>query len=305
MADELQRLLQQNSQTLSQDAAAMMMGGGGVMNNNNNITTTTSATLAASGFGVPGGNASLCEKLIFLAENERHAPEILPYPGELLEQLQLEMKQRKDEIDQMRHQSHQQHKNRTSDSEADALLGIINNNQDDADGTHNNRKHGGGGKDTTNPNRNVQISASSTLPFRVEDLLQLELTRLKYAVADLIRVRLQKLQFYREAILAEPTRYEPLLCENEVLLVQSLSDIFTKAMMQGGLSQLPLEYRKEPSSALPHADPNRYVLAIALEACELVLTNVQDPKPLAAGDSYICPFEAVRRHVADGRIRLM
>ena len=105
--------------------------------------------------------------------------------------------------------------------------------------------------------------------------------------------------------MAEPTKYDGLLCENELLLDQSLSEIFTRAMTQGGLGQLPEEYRKEPSGAYPRADTSKYVLAVFLEASELALNNVQESKLMQAGDCLICSYEAVRRHVVDGRVRLM
>jgi hypothetical protein len=156
-----------------------------------------------------------------------------------------------------------------------------------------------------NPNANVRISASSTLPFRVEDLLNLEMTRLKYAVADLIRVRLQKLQFYRAAIIAEPNRYDVLLSSNEILLVQSLTEIFTNAMMQGGLAQLPEEFQGEPSTAVPRPDLNKYVLACVLEPCQIQLPGVDEPRTLQSGECVICQYHCVRLHLTDGRIRLM
>lgn len=284
MADDLQRLLLQSSQQLAQgggdDAHTMMQGG--------NQQQT-----------VPGGSASLAEKLVFLAENERQAPEILPYPTELLAQLQSEMAQRRDEIDTMRQQSHTKTAQGSSE-DTDALLGIVSHRHDTNNNNNNNNSNS-----KINPNSAVQISTSSTLPFRVEDLLALEMTRLKYAVADLIRVRLQKIQFFRDAILEEPEKYRDILSENELLLVQSMSEIFNKAMIQGGLGQLPVEYRNEPSSALPKPNLSTYVLAIVLETSEIHLRGQNEPRVMETGTSVICSYESVRRYLVEGRVRLM
>lgn len=281
---ELQRLLQASSQNYSDDAAATPGA---------NQYQQQNASRIRRG-GPIGGNASLCEQLVFLAENERNSPEILPYPEELISRLQSEMAQRRDEIEKMKSQSHQQQSGGSDDADA-FLLGIQ---------TTTNDNNNNNGKDK-NPNANVRISASSTLPFRVEDLLNLEMTRLKYAVADLVRVRLQKLQFYRAAIVAEPTRYEPLLSGNELLLVQGLNEIFSNAMLQGGLAQLPEEFQAEPSTAIPRPDYNKYVLACALELCQVQLPGVEEPREMRSGECAICQYHCIRLQLLDGKIRLM
>jgi hypothetical protein len=285
--DDLEKLLQQSSQVANYQQVPPQQ--------QQQQTPSRSTATTSFGFQVPGGNASLTEKLVFLAENERNSPEILPYPTELLAQLQAELAQRRDEIEEMRKQSNQANGGAGKENEVmDALLGIGGGNENNNQQNNNNQK---------NPNSHIQISSSSTLPFRVEDLLNLEVTRIKYAIADLIRVRLQKIQFFRDTIVEQADQYRDVLSENEFTLAQELSNVFSNAMQQGGLGQLPLEYREEPSEATPTPSLNRYVLAIILEASDIRLGG--DDRKFETGQSILCPYESIRRHLVDGRVRLM
>jgi hypothetical protein len=276
MEDDLQRLLQAQTQ----DSASQVAG-------------------------ATGGSPSVVEQLVFLAENERSSPDIQPYPHQFLARLQSDMASRRDEIERLRAQQQQSARpGAANDADASALLM----------GLHSGGGGGGGGGSSLDASASAfpglgrggaAASSSSSLPFRVADLLDLELVRVRYALADLVRVRLQKLQFFRAAIVADRSRFESLLSENELVLVQGLHDIFTTAALAGGIAKLPEPLRAEPAAAVPKPDVNTYVLATALAPCEVQLPGIEEPRRLNPGESAICPYHCVRLHLLDGRLRLI
>ena len=185
------------------------------------------------------------------------------------------------------------------DDEAAALMGIAGPRDDASGGA-------GGGGGSAGAGIVTGPSNTTMLPFRVEDLLALELTRLHYAVADLIRVRIQKLQFFRAAIVANPQRYDGILSPNELVLVHGLHAMFEAAMLAGGLGQLPEELRSDPAAAAgQQPDLAQYVLVIAIRDCEIQLPHVDVANLLRQGESMICPYMSVRRHLIDGLVRLL
>lgn len=251
--------------------------------------------------GIDPDTLTTTDQLVIHADNERAAPEILPYPGDLLDRVQAELARRTDAIRSMREAAMNAPKRHAQEAEA-ALLGIpADDGVNDSDG-----KPADGGAHLFVQGVGSGIPLSSTLPFRIEDLLNLELTRVKYAVADLIRVRLQKIQFFRASIVAEPQKFEGLLSPNEFTLVQQLHEIFEGAMMAGGIGQLPSRFQVTPSAALPKAENGFvYVLGTALEDCEVALAGMDIPQHLKSGSSILCPYSSVRAFVLDGKMKLM
>ena len=247
MDDELQRLLADNGLIGTQDATAAPV--------------------------------SLAKRLIGLCDNERHAPELLPYPGDEVQHVMGAIEQQQAVIDKLE----------AEDAAKAAELEL---------------------EAEEDPSRTV----ASFLPFRGEHVYRLEVSRLTYLLSDLIRLRVRKIQKLATYILAQPEAWQAeRLSDNERVLCAKLAEITEKAVQRNGLAMLPEPFRRlvpnpqlgEGPDVLSQPNLDEFVFVAALETVAVTLPDMEDEKTLEPGEMWVCRYATIAEHVLSGKMRLV
>ena len=225
------------------------------------------------------GAASTAKRLLWLGTNERHAPELLPFPLDEVRAVTDAIARQQAVVDRLVAEEAA----RAAEAEAD-----------------------GEGA--------AEFHRGAFLPFRAEHVYRLEITRLTYLLSDLIRLRVRKIQKQAAYILAQPPEWQAeRLSDNERVLCAKLAEITERAAQRGGLELLPEPFRRlvpnpalgEGAEVLPQPNLDEFVFVAALETVSVALPGVEDEKELLPGEMWVCRYSTIRDHVIDGKMRLV
>lgn len=221
------------------------------------------------GQGVAGG-ATIAWKLITLVENERHAPEILPYPDAIVSEA----------LQGLAHQTEviasliQARKERDADSSASASASFLPFGPEDL--------------------LRVEVQR---LQYLVTDLLRIRLKKI-HRYASLIA---SDTSAYATTLTPNETA---VALRIHTLVQQAVLDGGLRLVAPELQSILPSPHAEGPE-CLPTPDLRRFVFATALQPMQLQLPDVLQPQDMKPGDVWICRYEDLRPYLLAGQLRLL
>lgn len=224
-------------------------------------------------------SALLTYRLIYALENERHAPEILPYPAEAISGAI-------SKIVECTAIARQAEENERRDAE------------DSADGVS---------LLPFRPSDIIKLELQR-IRFFLTDLLRTRLRKIKSLCTRITSEPTLSQPRPPEAVL-----YRPLLSDNERIVADRLTEIFETSVQRSGLQFAPAALQKltpnlphgEGEEILPEPNLNTRVFVLALEDLgdvELAPDVVQHVSP---GEIFLVPYRTFRSFIVDGRARLV
>lgn len=218
---------------------------------------------------------SIVDDLTTAAQNERHAPDLLPYPEGLIAEVSSRIVQAKAAIDE-------KDKKDKQEQESD--------------------EH-----------------ERSALPFKPQDLMKMEVQRVSFLLAELLRTRVRKIEKVCFLIDHDPQQFvgdganPPLLSENEIILAQQMARLIHSSVLNSGLSRAPEPLQKltpnlphgEGDEILPRFDLSKHVFVLVLEDMGLMELGFDTTQEVRCGDVFLVQYSQFKSLIVEGKAQLV
>ncbi|KEG14627.1 GINS complex subunit 4 [Trypanosoma grayi] len=225
---------------------------------------------SSSGFG------SLLKSLIQATENERCAPDILPYPEAVVDGVAAQIAAQNEQIKRLS----EEEKQKVAEGESGASL--------------------------------LPFKQSDIMALEVQraQFFLCELLRCRLRKIEALS---QSIFYEGQSSVDAPTQLRGMLSHNEVIVADRLAEAAGKCVMQAGLQSAPAELQHlfpsspygEGMEILPLPDLDRYVFCVVLEDLGVVRLGEDAVQTVHAGEIFLVPYRSFRPYIVEGRARLV
>ncbi|ESS70831.1 GINS complex subunit 4 [Trypanosoma cruzi] len=220
--------------------------------------------------------SELLKSLIQATENERCAPDILPYPEAIVDGVAAQIAVQNEQIRLLSAEEKQQ----TAEKDPGASL---------------------------LPFKPSDIMALEVqrAQFFLSELLRCRLRKIEALALSL---------FYEGQLHSDaPTQLRGMLSHNEVIVADRLAELMTEYVLQAGLQSAPAELQclipnlpyAEGVEMLPVPEIDQYVFCVVLDDLGVVRLGEDAVQAVHAGEIFLVPYRAFRPYILDGRVRLV
>nr|CCD13516.1 unnamed protein product [Trypanosoma congolense IL3000] len=218
----------------------------------------------------------LLKSLIQATENERCAPDILPYPEAVIDGVIAQMALQNEQI---RLLSAEEKQKAATSSTGISLLPF-------------------------KPSDIMALEVQRAQFFLVE-LLRCRLRKIESLALTI--------HYESQSGANAPTHLRDHLSHNEVIVADRLAELITRCVRQAGLQSVPPELQQlvpnppyaEGVEVLPLPDVDRYVFCVVLDDLGVVRLGEDAEQTVHAGEVFIVPYHTFRPYILEGRVRLV
>ncbi|RNF26537.1 GINS complex subunit 4 [Trypanosoma conorhini] len=220
--------------------------------------------------------SSLLKSIIQATENERCAPDILPYPEAVVDGVAAQIAAQNEQISRLSAQEKQQTAERAPGT---SLLPF-------------------------QPSDIMALEVQRA-QFFLSELLRCRLRKIESLALSI---------FYEgQANSDAPTQLRERLSHNEIIVADRLAELVSKYVLQAGLQAAPTELQylvpnppyAEGVELLPVPDLDQYVFCVVLDDLGVVRLGEDAEQTVHAGEIFLVPYRAFRPYILDGRVRLV
>lgn len=229
-----------------------------------------------------GGNASsIVELLKEAAENERHCPDILPYPSRIVESAVAQLARTQIRV---RHLAEEEKREAADPDRGRSLLPF-------------------------KPSDIIALELQRAQFFLCE-LLRCRLRKVEMLATTIYYEGLQEAEGAESGVLLPQRRH---LSENEKVVADRLAELSQNLLLRVGLQAAPPELRRltpnppyaEGIEVLPVPDIDQYVFGVALEDLGVVDLGENAAQVINGGEIFLMPYRTFRPYVISGHVRLL
>ena len=147
----------------------------------------------------------------------------------------------------------------------------------------------------------VEEDITKNRPTLETNLLEMEIERMRYYLAEYLRTRMRKIQKYYLYISKSKTMIQR-LTEQERQFLEGYSKIMSKCLETSAMFDVPKRY-KEITALTPNL--NKFVIVKALENIGTLQIAEGRTVEIAKGDTYALKYQVVAGFIATNKMRLV